>query len=518
MKHFFAFLNILIFSLFISTGCNVVDDINENVLDIQPTDETVTAKNNKTPVNNGKTDIDKEKIQDGNTSVSGGESCGTGTHYNATTEICEVDSNNSNGSNMCGTGTHLENGQCIANTGDYQNTVCQTNYHLVSGQCVSDNTQVIAIEEFNLTILESKKSDRKSINIVMGKNDEQTITIRSNPKQKDISNKMEFFQLSNNNIVTPYLFFDGAPRVDKDYDFTFKVTSKESIGKDEFQLTLRNSQGFTDSVFVNVEIVDQISLSGVRKTYTTVTDGEPIDINIKATNIFNTPLKFEIVDLAIINEERKLIITQNGLSNFVSKTKDGIMFKFSVKGLENDKRDIEVKVSDTATGTVKSIYLTIESVRRNTQFYADLYECGEEYNKNYEITNDVNTPEDQDGSYSADNAIFLKSLVKMDYDIANRFSKVIIFHPTNGDQYSYGSYGKEYLTNLNTGKRIAVLYFAKHLQGLKYFIKYYNEDRNTIVCEKRYFGYIDAITEQPNVLENLNIPNLTDKPNGPNGL
>ena len=518
MKHFFAFLNILTLSLFLFSGCNVTDKINEEILDIQPTEEIKSSNNDKTPVNNGKTDIDKDKILDGNTSVGGGESCGAGTHYNATTEECELDVNNTTSSNMCGQGTHLENGQCIANTGDYENTTCQTGYHLVSGQCISDNTQVTPIDEFNLTILESKQSDKKSINITMGKNDEQTITIRSNPKQKDISNKMKFFQLSNNNIVTPYLFFDGAPRVDKDYDFTFKVTSKESVGKDEFQLTLRNSHGFTDSVFVNVEIVDQISLSGVRKTYTTVTDGETIDVNIKATNIFNTPLKFEIVDKDLINEERKLIITPSGLSTFNSNTKDGVEFKFSVKGLEDDKRDIQVKVSDTATGTVKSIYLTIESVRRNTQFYADLYECGEEYNKNYEITNDINTPENQDGAYSADNAIFLKSLVKMDYDIANKFSKVIVFHPTNGDQYNYGVYGKEYLTNLNTGKRVAVLYFAKHLQGLKYFIKYYNEDKNTIVCEKRYFGYLDAINEQPNVLENLNIPNLADKPNGPNGL
>jgi len=521
MKNLFRFVNILIFSLFFFSGCNVTDKINEEILDIQPNEDNANSSsvNKKSDETNGSKNKPSD-ILEGNTSIiTGGTNCDTGTHYDTETEKCELDSNSSNiNSNMCGIGTHLENSKCVVNSDDYTNTVCQTGFTLISGQCVSDNLEVVAIDEFNLSILESKKEDRKSIDITMGKNDKRTITIRSNPKQTDVTNKIEFTQLTNNNVVTPYLFLDGAPRVDKDFDFTFKVTSKELIGKDEFQLTLRNTQGFTDSVFVNVEIVDQISLSGVRKTYTTVTEGEPINIVIKATNIFNNPLKFAIIDKDIIRSEGKLILTQSGLSTFLSNTKDGIEFKFSVKGLKDDKRDIEITVSDTTTGTVKSIYLTIESVRRNTRFYADLYECGEAYNKNYEITNDINTPEDQDGLYSADNTIFLKSLVQMDYDIANKFSKVIVFHPTNGDQYTYGSYGKEYITNLDTGRIIAVVYFAKHLQGLKYYVKYYNEDKNTVVCEKRRFGYIDAITEQPNVLENLNIPNLTDKPNGPDGL
>jgi len=521
-------LNISFISAFLLlSGCNVADKINENILDIKEEEPVVDSVK--------KEQEDNSSINDGNTTIIDGNSCKDGTYFDSENSKCVknpicgdgtyLDSETKKclpigSSKNCGEGTHFDaqSNSCILDTTSGDES-CKTNFHFEAGQCVPDKTQDILINEFNLTLPDYE--NRKSINIKIGKNDSKLITIRSNPKQNDITNKLKVFQFTNNSVVNLEPLFGGAPIVNQNYDFSIRVSSQDSAGKDEFQLTLNNSNGFTDSVYINVEVIDQITLSGVRNRiypYTAVTDGVEQNITITAYNLLGNQLEFKIVNKDIINEEGKLLLIINGSSIF-NQTKDGVNFKFSVRGLEDDKREVEIQVTDKVTGTVESIYITIESVRRNTQFYADLYECGEDYNSNsYEETSDENTDQSTSGVYSADRAIYLKSINNMDYDIGNKFSTVMLFHPTTGDEYSYDTYGKEYLTNVDTGKQIAILYYAKHLQGIQYFIKYYNEDKNSVVCEKRFFGFIDAVNQQPDILETLKVPNLSDKPSGPDGL
>ena len=519
MKKFnFSFL-ISIFFIILFAGCNVADDINENILDIEDSDDSeyfqqygVTEKIDK---NDSKSNEDNIPINGSETNISVGDSIDANK-----TDVVNTITN----PEMCGAGTHYdaEQNKCLPNIDANGTQVnCDEGFHLDNGQCVSDDyTPTVIDNEFNLSLPDF--DNKKFAKITLGKNDEVIVVIRSTPKQTNLNNKLTFTQLTSNNVVTGELLFAGAPIVADNYDYKFKITSKNIAGKEEFQLTLQNSS-FTDSINLDVEVVDQIALSGIRQKYTVVTNGDPQEIDIEATNVFGNKLQFEIVDMAEINDEGKLLITPKGSTIFPTTsypdTTKGVKFVFNVTGLEDTTQDIEIKVKDLETGTTKSIWITVESARRNTDLYPDLYECKEEYNnKYYEETRDSNTPEDLQGVYSADNAIYLKSTLKMDYDIGNTYSTVMLFHPTNGQQYTYDIYGKEYIKNVETGEDIAIVYYAKHLQGLQYFIKYYDENKNTIVCEKRYFGYIDPINTQPNILEDLNVPELADKPNGPEGL
>ena len=490
----------LISTILLLSGCNVADKINEDLLGIEDkgSEKIFVPQEDNSSVNDGNTDIN-----DTNGNSNGGRGCEAGTYLDTISNTCLPYI-------VCEAGTHLDTSTNVCIVDENTTITCQTGFHLENGKCkIIDSNITIIANEFNLTLPEYE--NKKSINIKIGKNDSKIITIRSDPKQTDMTNKLEVFQFTNNSVATLIPMFDGAPRYDQNYDFTIRITSKDTPGKDEFQITLDNANGFTDSVYINVEVIDQITLSGVRNRiypYTAVTDGDEQNITITAYNLLDNPLKFEIINREAIIEEGNLLLIINGSSKF-HNTVGGVDFKFSVRGLEDDKREVEIRVTDTVTGTIESIFITIESVRRNTQFYADLYECGEEYNSNnYEETSDANTDQSPNGLYSADRAIYLKSINNMDYDIGNKFSTVMLFHPTNGAEYSYDSYGKEYLTNLDTGKKVAVLYYAKHLQGLMYFIKYYNEDKNSIVCEKRYFGFIDAVNTQPDSLESLIIPEI----------
>lgn len=472
MKYIIKTINISLFSLVILlSGCNVADNINKEILDIEDSD----SQTNVNPP-----DGDNQNPPDDNDS-----------------DPINVDTNLSQGEeNVTGDGgTDGTNQEPSDNTTDPQQ--CPTGYHIDGEQCIPDQTggsEYIDVEEFNLTLPDF--NNQKSATIVMGKNEEKSITIRSNPKQTDINTKLSLIQYTNNSVVSSALIFEGAPIVSQNYDYGFKLISSSLTGKDEFQLTLENDNGFTDSVYINVEVVDQIMISGVREKYTLVTDGDEQNITITGYNTLGNPLEFEIVNQAVINEEMKLALIVQGSKIFNTNTASGVDFKFSARGLEDEKREVEIRVKDRSTGTVESIFVTIESVKRNTVFYVDLYECNEEYNKNYDVTSDENTPLSPDGVYSADNAIYLKSTHEMDYDIGNRFSTVMVFHPTTGQQYSYDTYGKEYIRNIDTGKSVATIYYATSLQGVRYYVKYYNEDKNSIVCEKRNFPYLDTVSDE----------------------
>ena len=442
-------------SLFLLSGCKVADDINKNILEIdddEDSDEIVSQysddSNSEEETTATKTEVNSSIIQ-------------------VETNISKVDMNESN----------------ISNGG---NSIEENSSNVEPEPIIED------VKEFNLTLPDFNNS--KYTKIILGKNQHQTVTIRSTPKQPNTV--LQYRELTDNSVVDTKLSFDGKPITTENYDYKIDFSSGEATGIDKFQITLENENGYTDSLYIDVEVIDQIALSGVRQTYTLVTDGDPQIITITAYNLLNNPLEFEIVDQDVINEDGKLLLTVQGGKKFVQNTKMGVDFKFLARGLKDTKEDVEIRVRDLKTGTEKSIFIKIESVRRNTTFYTDLYECGTDYNPNYDVTIDKNTPTSPDGVYSADNAIYLKSTYELSYDIDNRFSTVMIFHPVISNQYSYDRYGKVYIQNVNTGKHIATVYYATPLQGVKYYIKYFDEDKNSVVCEKRTFPYLDTVSDQ----------------------
>ena len=351
------FPSILTMSVIFS-GCNVADKINENILNIEenPLDNTQNKSDNNLTGNNGTTVVDKN-------------------------DSTIIDKNNSTIGNNSGTND------------TNQTTQCQTGYHISGEQCVQDinnSTPVIEVNEFNLTFPEYNNA--KSIDIVMAKNSTKNIVIRSNPKQTVTTTKLQYQQYTTNRAVIPTLIFGGAPIVSENFDYRFKIDSNVTIGKDEFRLFLENDKGFTDSVYVNVQVVDQIQLSGVRTNYSLVTGGDEQNITITAYNTLGNPLEFEIIDQSMINDTGKISLVINGSKIFSSNTKNGVNFKFSARGLKEETQYVEIKVKDKTTGTTKSINIYIESIKRNTEFYVDLYECNENLSKVYEVTTDTNTP------------------------------------------------------------------------------------------------------------------------------
>ncbi len=478
MKYLIKTINTsLVLLIILFSGCNVADDINKNILEIEEDDEDTSSSTSSKSNSENKVKDESEQNTSSDTTIQI-----TDTNISTGTDSPIEDTNDSTSSNN-------------DNNSSSQPLSCDIGYHIENDTCVIDPE----ISEFNLTILKENRQIKlqdeynKSAVIMMGKNENRQITIKSNPKQP--GTKLNLNNLTNNDVVITTLNLNGVAIADKDYNYGLILSSGEKTGKEEFQLTLTNDKGYTDSVYINVEVINQIKLFAPRQKYTLVRGGDFQNITIRAFNLLGNPLQFEIVQQKEINDNKKLLLTIQGSKVFYKNTQTGVDFKFSAKGLDEVKREIEIKVTDTKTNTSDSIFITIESVKRNSVFYVDLYECNEDYTKNYSVTQDANTPTSPDGVYSADNAIYIKSTHEMSYDIGNRFSTVMVFHQVTGNGYSYDRYGREYIRNQTTGENIATLYYADVLQGMRYYIKYFDENKNSIVCEKRNFPYLGAVSQ-----------------------
>ncbi len=458
MKQLLATL-LLILTLFTISACNVADNINENILDIEDNDEDST--NNTNDVNDN---TEEPTDSSGDDIIIGGG--------DTTTPDTDDDSDTTDDTTTDDTTT--------------DNTT--TDDDTTTDDTEEDND----VKDFTLTFPEY--SDKTSIEISMGTNERKQVLIRSTPVQED--EIIEYELISGDGVVKENLILQGEAIADRNYDYLFTMESNNTLGTDMFELFMTNSKGFSRQVTIQITVEDQLILyPPTRSIYPIVVNGDEQNISIQAKNTLGHELLFSILNLAEINAEKNIRLSVIGGTVFDSGTENGVELILSARGLAVGTADVQIKVLDTETNSAKYMVFSIESVNRNTEFKSDLYECGESSTAGYESTSDANTPTDPDGTYSSDNAIYLRSIYEMNYDTGNTFSKVILFHQTTRQEgVIYPEYGRSYITNIQTGQEIAIVHYAPHLATTSYFIKYYDEDKDSIVCEKRYFPETGTIT------------------------
>jgi hypothetical protein len=452
---------ILLFSVSF-TGCEVLDKINENVLDIDDDEETTTQV--------------EEETQDNNESES-----------------------DNGGDNILDVGTDTSND-------DSNNVVVEPEPEpdpvepepdpvepVEPDQDVVEPSETVT-SDFTLTLPEYNNA--QSYDFIMGTNQHLEIRVRSTPVQQE--QVLTLTRLDGEGAITDdriTLTLDGQARVDKEYDYTVQVASTGVLGTDKFRLELDNGS-YKKKVDITITVKKQLSITGIKNegaTYPIVADGDEINITLYAKNAFGNALKFDIKDESLINErgvirlfvERKL---------FETNTENGVQFTMGVIGLTEGLENIEIEMTELEdgkpTGASEDYFFSIESTKRNTEMTYDLFECGISSTTGFERTVDNNSPASPDATQSPDGLIYLLS--RHETNLGNNFSTVLVYYqtmPTNSStDYEYGIH---YIFDPKTGAEIANIYYDSALAGTKFFVKYYSEKDKDIVCRESAFPSFD---------------------------
>jgi hypothetical protein len=457
------------FSLFFS-GCEVVDKINKEILDIDDDEETTAIVIEETTP-----DETTDEIDETDSVVDGNEDTGTIPNDDVPSLDDEVVSDEEDNSVVDSN---------VDNTTDIEDTE----------EVIDDS---ILVTDFTLTLPDYNNAS--SYDFKMGTNQNLEIRIRSTPTQQDeviTLKKLEGEGAITDDRIT--LTLDGQARVDKEYDYTIQVASSNILGIDKFRVELDNGT-YKKKIDFTITVEKQLSITAIKNegaTYPIVADGDEVNITLYASNTLGNDLKFDIKDEALINE-REIISLFIEKKLFQENTENGIEFTMQVIGLKEGTENIEIEMTELKngkpTGASEDYFFNIESTKRNTEMTYDLFECGVSSTTGYERTVDDNSPASPDASQSADGLIYLLS--RHETNIGNNFSKVLVYHQTmtatsSGDF----EYGIHYIFDPKNGAEIANIYYDSTLAGTKFFVKYYSESDKDIVCRESAFPSFDPQT------------------------
>jgi len=469
----FAVLTLLMFS-----GCgDVFDSINKELLDIDD-DETKSSSSSSTTTSSststtgGSSGIDVN-IGDGNSSSSSSSTTTTssGGNSSSTTSSGSTDSDNSS-------------------SGDSS-----------SGSTPNDDSN------FTFSLSFPEFENKKAIELDLGFKEKQEIEIIVTPQQPDLILELKDSSGDSGTLKKAELLRDGEPNSDSENNYKFYIESEEKAGRESFRLQLE-SEYFSDFVDIDVNVIKQIKVTSARETYDLLIKGDEQNITIEALNLKGHPLEFSIENIDDINDREVVELTYSGQRVFTKDTDNVVQFMFLAKGIQEGVEKITVKVKDREADYSDYIPITLQSNRANKRLFEDLYECGSNYSnvnlKEYEITVDSNTRDSLGGSQSNDKALTLLSSYNLKYDIGNEFSTVMVFHPRQ-ITYTQSDYGKYYIYLKSDNKQIASVYYGSSLEDREFFVKYYDENTNGVVCESHRFPPMQTISNS------LVIQETTDK-------
>jgi hypothetical protein len=247
---------LLILTLFTISACNVADNINENILDIEDNDEDST--NNTNDVNDN---TEEPTDSSGDDIIIGGG--------DTTTPDTDDDSDTTDDTTTDDTTT--------------DNTT--TDDDTTTDDTEEDND----VKDFTLTFPEY--SDKTSIEISMGTNERKQVLIRSTPVQED--EIIEYELISGDGVVKENLILQGEAIADRNYDYLFTMESNNTLGTDMFELFMTNSKGFSRQVTIQITVEDQLILyPPTRSIYPIVVNGDEQNISIQAKNTLGHELLF----------------------------------------------------------------------------------------------------------------------------------------------------------------------------------------------------------------------------------
>jgi len=179
---------------------------------------------------------------------------------------------------------------------------------------------------------------------------------------------------------------------------------------------------------------------------------------------------------------------------FSNNTDDenGITLKLMVDGNQTGEEFLDVNVTDLTLNYTKTHKIIVEVVERSaTNLVEDLYECGLNSELNsYEVTADSF---DTSGSETEVNDANLK--VKSLNEIENRVDLSTVVGFTDDGKDTSGSDGEYYIyTNSQPFKDIGYIKYKESLSNTEFYVKYYDENLNKVICEKHRFPELSGVS------------------------
>jgi hypothetical protein len=268
--------------------------------------------------------------------------------------------------------------------------------------------------------------------------------------------------------------------------YLFNITPAQTReGSTYFKFFVKNRYR-SEYVEMTVNSRDITRVVDLKERYIVYRDSNrTIDIVFK--NERGHPLQFDVNGSGLQYSD----ISVDGSSLFTTGTEAGATFKLQVDGNIIGEEFLDINVTDMELGYSKIHKIVIEVVERSaTNLVDDLYECGNGIDLNdYEVTRAT-----YGGGFVMSNGG--RAEIRSDNDIPTRtdLSSVVIFTQHSPNTTSTGLVGNSYLY-LQTipFKQIGEVRFNDSLQNSEFFVKYYDENINRVVCEKHRFPILSGL-------------------------
>ncbi len=266
--------------------------------------------------------------------------------------------------------------------------------------------------------------------------------------------------------------------------YSVKIKANRVMGNGVFTFAVQNS-GHAEAKTVKVSIENPIQVLELKRSYTVV-EGTEANLTMRVANVRGDSLTFEIFDSS---GNYNAFATSSTV--FSTGTADGISFNFRVVGLAEGESNVTIRITDTTMDPDYWIeYPVIIKVdKSNEQVLTNKlaqYACGSVQlsSTTYEYTADGwSDSGDNGGVYSSDNQLQIESFNQI---LSANLSRIVVLHP-KGSAYTGTSYSNFYIYNQLTFNNIGTLKYAPTMTGKEFYIKYYDDSTNSVICEKHKF-------------------------------
>jgi len=347
----------------------------------------------------------------------------------------------------------------------------------------------------------SQTNSENSSNIVDGK--DYSFKLFSNKQELNImygetqsvlfttSKKFDDFEADVLGVINPQLFQYKIYKLDIG-KYQLDITSipnssgEYRTGQASLNFMVQN-QYYAQSQEIKITISNPVNIISLKNSYTVV-EGEERNITARFNNIRGDDLKFKLIE-----NSSKFDAWRVGDSYFSNgESRNGVNYNFKVKGTLAGEDELILRVTDTSMEPeyIQDFPIKIVVEKRDDEVVnSELakYSCGDiqiDKTKYIYIDNAYG-----DGAIGGpDNEVELESLNSI-YPKGNYLSRIVLLYPVGygGDENLAGEF---YIYNQSNHRYIGIVRYGKKLSKKPFFIKYYDEETNSVKCESHTFSPI----------------------------
>jgi len=270
-------------------------------------------------------------------------------------------------------------------------------------------------------------------------------------------------------------------------EFEVNVTAKEIEGIGKFAFLIQN-ESFSKSKDIEINIAKPIKINNLYNNYSVVF-GKTLDIEFNLVNPRGDNLQVSISN----SSNNYFDVFPNKLTILDVKDKNHTI---TIRGLAEGQNTIIIQITDTSLVPNYSIEVPVKITvaKSHNQLVAEalstkeksIYSCrGASLNKRiYEYTSDI-YDQNQTPVYSAENLLSITS-ENSAYESLPAYSTLLVLYPTNliSDNNLTEIFSAY---NYSSNKYIGKIRYSKKLMGQEFYLKYYDNKTDTVICEKHKF-------------------------------